>query len=71
MTSMPSRSGITMSSRTMSGRTSSALARASSPPPAVTTRKPSSPRAIETSLVMRGSSSATSTSGWVLTSTSW
>ena len=42
MTSMPSRSGMTMSSRTMSGRTSSALASASSPPFAVTTRKPSS-----------------------------
>ena len=66
MTSMPSRSGMTMSSRTMSGRTSSALVSASSPLFAVTTRKPSSPRASETSLVMRGSSSATSTSGWVL-----
>ena len=31
---------MTMSSRTMSGRTSSALASASSPPSAVTTRKP-------------------------------
>ena len=57
---------MTMSSRTMSGRTSSALVSASSPPLAVTTRKPSSPRASETSFVMRGSSSATSTSGWVL-----
>ena len=61
---------MTMSSRTMSGRTSSAFASASSPPFAVTTRKPSSPRAIETSFVIRGSSSATRTSGWVLTATS-
>ena len=39
-----------------------------SPPFAVTTRKPSSERAMETSFVMRGSSSATRTRGWVLTS---
>ena len=37
------------------------------PPEAVTTRKPSSLRAIETSFVIRGSSSATRTSGWVPT----
>src|SRR4051795_7201833 len=67
ITSMPSRSGITMSSRMMSGRISSAFWRASSPLLAVTTRKPSSPRAIETSFVIRGSSSATRMSGWVLT----
>ena len=57
---------MTMSRRTMSGRTSSALASASSPPLAVTTRKPSSDSAMETSLVIRGSSSATRTRGWVL-----
>src|SRR6476660_940554 len=66
MTSMPSRSGMTMSSRTMSGLTSSAFCRASSPPLAVTTLKPSSPRAMDTSFVIRGSSSATRTRGWVL-----
>ena len=71
MTSMPSRSGMTMSSRMMSGRTSSAFWSASSPLLAVTTRKPSSPRAIETSFVMRGSSSATRTRGWVPMTPPW
>src|SRR4029079_18353514 len=45
----------------------SAFLSASSPPVAVTTRKPSSVRAIETSFVIRGSSSATRTSGCVPT----
>ena len=67
MTSMPSMSGMTMSSRTTSGRTSSAFLRASSPVLAVTTRKPSSRSAMATSFVMRGSSSATRTRGCVLT----
>src|SRR3954451_18216487 len=66
MTPIPSRPGILMSSSTMSGRYSSGLASASSPPFAVTTRNPSSDNAIETSFVILGSSSATSTSGCVL-----
>jgi hypothetical protein len=52
-----------LSRRTISGRISSALARASSPPLAVTTRNPSSLSAMETSFVIRGSSSATRTRG--------